>query len=170
VVTEHLTQYLRNPQISLLVTGYNSKVYYLVFGGGGNGQQIYRFPITGNETVLDALAQVNGLPNGTSTCKIWVARPAPPDVGHDQILPVDWLAITNGASTATNYQLLPGDRVHVAPQALVALDNALAKFFAPIERIFGVTLLGTQTVSQIRFFKEFGGLGPNGFVNTPVGR
>jgi polysaccharide export outer membrane protein len=160
-VKAQLRQYLQNPEISLLISGYNSKVYYVIVGGGGNGQQVQRFPITGNETVLDAIAQFNGLPNGASPCKVWVARPAPADSGCDQILPVDWLAVTNGASTATNYQLLPGDRVHIGPQAIVALDNALQKFFAPVERIFGATLLGTQTVSQIRFFKEFGGLGPN---------
>jgi polysaccharide export outer membrane protein len=164
-----LSQYLQNPEISLLISGYNSKVYYVIVGGGGNGQQVQRFPITGNETVLDAIAQINGLPVGASPCKVWVARPSPAECGSDQILPVDWLAVTNGASTATNYQLLPGDRVHIGPQTLVALNNALAQFIAPVERTFGITLLGTQTVSQIRFFKEFGGLGPNTNFNPFTG-
>jgi polysaccharide export outer membrane protein len=163
-VKAQLSQYLQNPEISLLISGYNSKVYYVIVDGGGNGQQLARFPITGNETVLDAITQINGLPTGSSTCRIWVARPSPAGCGSDQVLPVDWLAVTNGASTATNYQLLPGDRVHIGPQPLVVIDNYLAKVFSPMERIFGVTLLGTQTVSQIRFFNEFGGLGGRGFA------
>ena len=32
---------------------------------------------------------------------------------------------------------------------LVTLDTKLARLFSPIERIFGVTLLGTSSVNQI---------------------
>ena len=45
--------------------------------------------------------------------RIWVARPTPANHACNQILPVDWLAITQGGSTRTNYQLFPGDRVYV---------------------------------------------------------
>ena len=34
----------------------------------------------------------------------------------------------------------------------LALDTALAKVISPFERIFGITLLGTQTAKQIKFF------------------
>ena len=44
------------------VLSYNSKYYYVITDGGGYGQQVYPFLVTGNETVLDALAKVNGLP------------------------------------------------------------------------------------------------------------
>ena len=52
---------LDNPEISLDVFAYNSKVYYIVTQGAGQGDAVYRFPITGNETVLDAISQINGL-------------------------------------------------------------------------------------------------------------
>jgi polysaccharide export outer membrane protein len=162
-VESHLAQYLKKPEISLQVTGYNSKVYYVIFDGGGYGQQMYRLPITGNETVLDALAQINGLPPVASMKNIWVARPAPADLGCDQILPVDLVAITNDGSTATNYQLMPGDRIHVSADHLIHLDNALAKIFAPIERVLGITLLGTETAKSIRFFNTPNATGGGGF-------
>ena len=73
-----------------------------VTDGGGYGEQVYRFPSTGKETVLDALSQINGLPVVASKRNIWVARPAPDNVGYYQVLPVDWMALTRGAATATN--------------------------------------------------------------------
>jgi polysaccharide export outer membrane protein len=150
VIEEHLSQFLYKPQIALDVLAYNSKVYYVIYDGGGYGQQVYRFPITGNETVLDAIGNVTGLPAVSSTKRIWVARPSPANWSCDQVLPVDWRAITQGGSTATNYQLFPGDRIYVKADALVALDNALAKIFSPIERILGITLLGSSTVQSFR--------------------
>jgi len=70
--------------------------------------------------------------------------------GGDQILPVDWRAIVQGGSTATNYQLFPGDRVYVKADCLISIDNWLAKALAPVERLFGITLLGAATVQTIR--------------------
>ncbi len=148
-IEAHLSTKLQHPEISLDVLAYNSKVYYIIFDGGGNGMTVFRQPITGNETVLDALSLVNGLPVISSTHHVWIARPGPAGCTEDQILPVDWNAVTKCGRVETNYQLLPGDRVYVQAQGLVWFDTALAKFFAPIERIFGITLLGQGAVSAV---------------------
>jgi polysaccharide biosynthesis/export protein len=153
-IEKHLSKYFLNPQVAVDVFAYNSKVYYVVFDGGGYGMQVLPFPITGNETVLDAIARVSGLAPVSSVHRIWVARPSP--VGHccDQVLPVDWLAIVKGGSTTSNYQLFPGDRVYVDADCLIKVDNWVAKIFAPVERLLGVTLLGTTTVQTIRDFNN----------------
>jgi polysaccharide biosynthesis/export protein len=163
VIEKYLSNYFLNPQISLDVEAYNSKFVYVIADGGGFGQQIIRLPVTGNETVLDAISQVGGLPPVASKKRIWVARPAPPGVGCDQILPVDWRAITEGASTVTNYQLFPGDRVFVSANRLIAFDNYLSQVLAPVERLFGITLLGATTVQTIRN-NNFGNTGFIGVV------
>jgi hypothetical protein len=80
---------------------------------------------------------------------VWLARPSPAHSGCDQIFPVDLRGITECAATATNYQLLPGDRVYVQADPLIAADNVLAKVLSPIERILGVTLLGSSTVHSV---------------------
>jgi protein involved in polysaccharide export with SLBB domain len=146
---EHLRQYLENPEISVDVVAYNSKVYYVVLDGGGNGQQILRLPVTGNDTVLDALGQVGGL-TPLSSKRIWIARPAPAGQGCDQILPVDWSSVVARARPETNYQLFPGDRIYVAANPLVTIDTGLARVIAPLERLFGITLLGNATVQTFR--------------------
>jgi polysaccharide biosynthesis/export protein len=169
-IEEQLSKSLQQPEISIDVFSYNSKWYYVIFDGAGYGQQVIRLPITGKETVLDAVSMVYGLTPVSSKHHIWVARPNSIDSCGDkdnaQVLPVDWLAIARCGSTETNYQLLPNDRVYVQANSLITLNNALSMFFAPLERIFGATLLGTTTVEQIRFFNRAGtgGLGGLGII------
>ncbi len=134
-------------QVDVLV--YSSKFYYVITDGGGYGQQVYPIPIRGNETVLDALANINGLPAVASKKRVWVARATRPGQ-PPKILPVDWMAVTQCGSSATNYQLFPGDRVYVDSNNLIKADTFLSKLYSPILRTFGVTLLGAATVNSIK--------------------
>jgi protein involved in polysaccharide export with SLBB domain len=136
-------------ELDVDVIAYNSKHYYVITDGAGYGEQVYRVAITGNETVLDALSQIYGLPAVASKKEIWVAR-ATPGGHHPMILPVDWEGITRRGSAATNYQLFPGDRIYVNSQKVLRVDSVLAKFLSPIERVLGTTLLGATTVNAIR--------------------
>jgi polysaccharide export outer membrane protein len=151
-IQNHLKQFLDSPQVSVDVLAFNSKVYYVITQGAGLGDSVRRLPVTGNETVLDAVSQINGL-SQVSSKKMWIARPAPHNFGCQQILPVDWDAITQGAQTATNYQLLPGDRLYIAEDELLTFANVVSKVTAPIERIAGIASLGSST---IRSFQTMG--------------
>jgi polysaccharide export outer membrane protein len=135
--------------LSVDVLSYNSKVYYVITDGGGYGEQVYRVPVTGSETVLDAISQINGLPAVASKRKIWVARRTVGDGNPPQVYPVDWCAITQKGYSATNYQVLPGDRIYVKANCLMRIDTALAKFLSPVQRVLGTTLLGGATVSSV---------------------
>lgn len=146
----HLARHLESPEIAVSVFAYNSRAYYVITQGAGLGDGVARFPVTGNETVLDAISQISGL-DTVSSKRIWIARPSGPG-GQGQILPVDWCGITEKGCSTTNYQVLPGDRIFVAENKVVAFDNALGKAIAPLERLFGATLLGTSTAQRIKFF------------------
>src|ERR1700690_736238 len=146
-IEKHLEQYLEAPLVSVEVSAYNSKVYYVTTQGAGFGDNIQRFPVPGNETVLDAVSQVQGL-SRLSSKNIWIARPAP--TGCDQLLPVKWNHIVQGASTCTNYQVLPGDRIFIAQDHMIAIDSFVNKMLNPFERMFGTTLLGAQTIQNLR--------------------
>jgi protein involved in polysaccharide export with SLBB domain len=142
---KHLAQYFDSPEVSVDVLGYNSKVYYVITDGAGMGDNVRRIPVTGNETVLDAVASVGGLSQFSSK-EVWVARPAPGDYGCEQILPVDYVAVTRGGSAATNYQIMPGDRVFIAEDNLIGFNNVLGKALGPIERLLGTASLSASTV------------------------
>ncbi len=154
-IEAHLAQSIENPQIAIDVLGYNSKVFYVVTQGAGLGDQVIILPSRGNETVIDAIGQIQGLSSMSST-RMWVARPGMNGCGGDQILPVDWPAVTQRGDVSTNYQLMPGDRLYVSEDKLVAFDTKLGKIFAPLERLFGFTALTTSTARQIVFFNQQG--------------
>jgi len=149
-VEQHLSQFLDKPRVAIDVEAYNSKFYYVVFEGAGFGDSLVRFPITGNETVLDALSQVNGLSRLSDQHHIWIARPTPAGAGCEQILPVRWQEITKSGQTATNYQILPGDRIFVAQDNLYALDSFISKVTAPVEQLLGIVGLGEQTIFKVQ--------------------
>lgn len=165
-IEEQLAQYLLRPEVTVDVAAFNSKVYYIITDGAGFGKVMYRFPIVGNETVMDALGQINGTPAVAAYNKMWIARPAPDNNCTEQVLPIDLVAITEKASTATNYQIFPGDRIYVKADSLLTLDGMLAKINQPLERIFGVTLLGSAALKSIGW-ASFGqnGAGGGGGIN-----
>lgn len=138
----HLARFLYRPELSLSMYAFNSKYYYVITDFAGSGEQVVRLPATGNETVLDAIANIGGL-SQVSSKRIWIARPAPAGC-NDQILPVDWKGITRRGHTRTNYQVLPGDRVFVMASPVSKFDTIFGKLLSPVERALGTGLLGTS--------------------------
>src|SRR3954468_1079902 len=99
----------KSSRVFVDVASYNSKVYYVQGDVGSPG----RLPITGNETVLDAIQYAGGLIPTASVPNIRLVRPAPPGACCEQTLPINIAAIVNAGDTTTNYQLMPGDRIVV---------------------------------------------------------
>jgi polysaccharide biosynthesis/export protein len=178
-IETHLAQYFGSPQVAVTVVGYNSKHYYLMvpknwdayrqsLAGNDelyrqkNGsmmasspwiaegeQRPARYPITGNETVLDAISQLRGEYQRRMSSKvIWIARPAATEGEEGQILRVDWTAITRDGKTDTNYQLMPGDRVFVVDDSLLALDSTIGLFTTPVSRLLSITNLGATAAKS----------------------
>ncbi len=143
-VERQLAQYFESPRVGVEIRTFNSNKYYVITAGAGIGDSIQWFPITGTETVLDAIARIEG-PSHVSSKTMWVARATPSDKGDENILPVDFVAITYGL-TDTNYQLMPGDRLYIVDDKLVAANNYLDKLAQPIERLLNMSSLGTDTV------------------------
>ncbi|MCG8450913.1 MAG: polysaccharide biosynthesis/export family protein [Pirellulales bacterium] len=147
-VEEQLKLKLEDPEVFVDVLAYNSKVYYIVTEGGGFGDDVSKLPITGNETVLDAVANIGGI-SQISSSRLWIARPAPNGVGCEQILPVNWSDITRGASTETNYQLMPGDRLFIAENKFAKFNTVISGAIRPFESVVGIVSLTTSTANRI---------------------
>ncbi|MCL2304188.1 MAG: polysaccharide biosynthesis/export family protein [Planctomycetaceae bacterium] len=141
----HLSKQLEHPIVSVEMFAYNSKEYYVILQGAGP-DQVISFPYTGNETVLKAIANVNGL-QPFSSRRMWIARPIG-NTNKPLILPVDWNAIVAYGAPQTNYQIIPGDRVFVQVDNWVVFDQRLAKIFAPFERVMGFMLLNQSVLSR----------------------
>ncbi len=157
-----LSRYLDAPEVAVDVYSINSKNYYVIMQGAGFGDKLMPFPYTGNETVLDAIAGINGMER-VSSKRVWIARPSPSNCrGEGDILIVDWQGITADASYCTNYQLMPNDRIYIEEDKLVAFDTKLSKVIAPLERIMGFSLLGAQTATRFSGPVLKGGGDPSG--------
>lgn len=146
-IEERLKHYVRNPRVHVDMSAFNSKVFYVM----GQVNQPGRLPVTGNETVLDAVMLSGGLTLYANKCDIRLVRPTPM-CSCDLVLPVNWNDIVNCGDTTTNYQLMPGDRLVVPAtsgyEAAVFLDN----FLTPVERILGtINLFRLATESNSNF-------------------
>ena len=119
------------------IFAYNSKKYYVMTQGAGFGDNVATAPITGNETVLDAVATVGGL-SQLSSKKIWVARPAPNGVGCEQVLPVNWDDITRALDGDELSVVAGRPAVYRRGSVLVRSTAGLQKLTAPFERLFGL--------------------------------
>ncbi len=159
-IEQQLSEYLDEPEVAVSIFAFNSKMYYIITEGAGFGDRVFQFPITGNDTVLGALAQINGL-SEVSSSKMWIARPSP-EAGDYQILPIKWNEIASLGGTTTNFQLMPGDRLYVAEDKLVAMERSITKFTAPFERIMGFSILGVETVTRFSGAVLKGGGNPRG--------
>jgi polysaccharide export outer membrane protein len=144
------------------VTAYNSKVYYVM----GDVLAPGRLPITGNETVLDAINYAGGLAPTASVPNIRLVRPAPPGACCEQLLPVNYEAIVHGGDPTTNYQLMPGDRLVVYRDPIVRTTIFIDRLAAPFNSVvqtmltysfmarslnsIGFGLFGNQTTNNTR--------------------
>jgi protein involved in polysaccharide export with SLBB domain len=113
---------LSSPCVKLDVSAYNSKKYYIIFSGpGSSGDYVEELPITGNETVLDAIAAMRSIPF-TGPIRMSVSRQPVDGIGPPSTLHVDWDQIASGRSTATNYRLQPQDRLIISQLTVPAAN------------------------------------------------
>jgi polysaccharide export outer membrane protein len=129
------------------VTAYNSKNYYVL----GDVLITGKMPITGNETVLDALNYAGGLMPTAAPQNIRLVRPAPPGACCEQVLPVNLAAITSGGDPTTNYQIMPNDRLIVYRDPIVRLNVFIDRLAAPFQTVIGSTLQTAFTIRAVKF-------------------
>lgn len=99
-----------------------SKAYYVL----GEVTTPGKFPLAGNETVLDGILSAGGLTDKSSWRDIVLVRPTGDETGN--VLKVDYGAIIRRGQAKTNYQLCPGDRIYVGSRHLLDLILSLDRF------------------------------------------
>jgi polysaccharide biosynthesis/export protein len=136
-------------RVFLDVTAYNSKNYYVLGDVAAPG----RLPVTGNETVLDAIEFAGGLLPTAAPQNIRLVRPAPPGACCEQILPVNLAAIMSGGDSTTNYQLMPGDRIVVYRDPIVRTTIFIDRLAAPFQTVLNTVLQYSFTARSIEYLR-----------------
>jgi protein involved in polysaccharide export with SLBB domain len=117
-----LNKQINDVEVTVDLVATNSKVYYIIRNQQNGTATVKEAPISGNDTVLDAIAQIGGL-RSSDAVEICVSRPAPNGIGAVKTLAVKWSDVATGASEATNYTLLPSDRVIISHPAVNGIVN-----------------------------------------------
>jgi protein involved in polysaccharide export with SLBB domain len=128
--------------IDVEVTGFNSQVCYIQYEVGAPTL----FPITGNETVLDAIVRAGSATEFADRNDVYLVRVSPFEGEGPEILPVCLRDIIECGRPETNYQLRPGDRIVVPPRHIVAFNRCIAPFLQAGDAVATTALLYQQLV------------------------
>jgi hypothetical protein len=110
------------------VGSHNSRVYYLQ----GDVAIPGRYPVTGQETVLDAINNGGGFMPTAEPGDIRLVRPA--RGGRPaRVYKVNYKAIVEEGDVRQNYQLFPGDRLIVGRNHVVQKTVVLDRVYAPLQ-------------------------------------
>ena len=136
--------YLRDPQVSVAVENYQSQRITVM----GQVNQPGEYPLTGNMTLLSALARAGSVTAAAGNEVVVVRARRPADAGGQvdpEVLRVDLAALQAG-NTSMNLQLHDGDQINV-PKAQSAFVSGHVRTPGayPVER--GMTVLQVLTLA-----------------------
>jgi polysaccharide biosynthesis/export protein len=106
LITEQLSRFINGADVTVVVTGINSKKVYLVGAVKKEGPLAYTYRMS----VMQALSEAGGLTDYAKRKKIYVLRN---EKGRQFRLPFDYDAVLKGERMELNISLLPGDTVVV---------------------------------------------------------
>jgi len=112
ILAGRLTDYLRNPQVSMLVKEYGNKSVYVL--GQVKRPSSIEIPPEKPLTVLEAISSVGGFTDIANTSKVRVLRMKN---GKQESIDVDVAQITKQGNKLLDIALMPGDVVFV-PQSM----------------------------------------------------
>jgi protein involved in polysaccharide export with SLBB domain len=108
--------------IDVRLVNRQSKVFYVL----GEVTSPGKFPLAGNETVLDGIMAAGGMTDRSSWRDVILVRPT--NDGTGQVLKVDYGAVVRSGTAGTNYQLVPGDRIYVGSRNIIDLIFSFDRF------------------------------------------
>ena len=105
-ITEKLKKYIEQPRVTVVVTGVNSRRYFVLGEVGHPGT----FALLPNMTVLQALSSAGGFSQYANPKNIYILRV---ENGKQNRLPFNYREVVKGRNTEQNIVLKPGDTIMV---------------------------------------------------------
>lgn len=106
LLTDRFSSLINSPEVSVIVTGMNSKKIYIT----GKVKKEGPLPLTYPMTVMQALSEAGGVTDYAKKKGIYVLRT---ESGKQFNLKFDYAAVLKGEHLETNIQLIPGDMIVV---------------------------------------------------------
>jgi polysaccharide biosynthesis/export protein len=130
VLTKALQVYIRDVDITVRVTGFNSKKYYMFGETSGVGEH----PFDGDVTMLRAFARARGVTTRAAWDRIRLVRA---NTRTRQIFKINLQDIVTRGEWATNVQLKANDIVYVPPTVLARIGYLIDNILFPFRSILG---------------------------------
>ncbi len=139
VLAKTLRPYIRDPDVTIRVTGFNSKKYYVF----GETMGVGEFAFDGDITVLRAFSRAKGVTNRAAWDRIRLVRAT---TTTRQVFKVNLADIVKAGRWETNIQLKASDIIYVPPTYMARVgyfvDNLLFPFRSLLSAMFTFTTFG----------------------------
>jgi len=130
VLTTALQVYIREVDVTVRVTGFNSKKYFMFGEIPGVGQQVF----DGDVTVLSAFGRSRGVTNRAAWERIRLVRATPTT---RQIFKINLADIVKTGRWETNVQLKANDIIYVPPTYLARIGYVIDSVLFPFRSLLG---------------------------------
>ena len=129
-IVQRLKEFIVAPDVTVVLQGSTSRRYFVF----GEVNRVGAYPIAGEVTAVEAIAQAGGPTLLANANGSWLSRPTGDTAGVYRIY---FDRITRGDGSS-NYVLQPGDVIYVPPGASAQLGQALQVIFFPLQQIIGL--------------------------------
>jgi polysaccharide export outer membrane protein len=130
-LTQALSQYVRNLDVTVTVTVFNSKRYSVIGEVFRQGE----YPFTGEITAWEAVAKAGGY---TQRAAIKSARVVRGDPEQPQVMPVNLARVVFKGESARDIILEENDIVYVPPDAFAKAGYFIERILFPFSSILGI--------------------------------
>jgi polysaccharide export outer membrane protein len=130
-LTERFSKYTKNPAVSVIVTGFNSKKIYVI-------GEVFRqgpYPYTGTTTVFEAVQDAGSFTRRASLGRVIIVRG---DLKEPQVIDVNLNQVVRSGVKMKDLHLKPNDIVYVPPNGFARAGYVVEQLLFPFMPILGL--------------------------------
>ncbi len=143
-LTSEFSKYVKNPSVTVIVTGFNSKKIFVIGEVFTQGP----LPYTGEMTAFEAVEEAGSFTRRAAMGRALIVRG---DLQNPQVIDVNLRDVVKKGIKQNDLYLQPGDIVYVPPTGFAAAGYAVEQVLFPFLPVLGVG----QTISNVRAFEDF---------------
>ena len=142
-LTKEFSKYAKNPSVSVIVTGFNSKKIYVI-------GEVFRqgaYPYTGTMSVFEAVEEAGSFTRRASLGRVILVRG---DLQNPKVIDINLKKIIEEGVKENDLHLQAGDIVYVPPNGFAKAGYAVEQVLFPFMPILG---LGSS-LSSVQAFEQ----------------
>ncbi len=130
-LTEKFSIYVKNPSVSVIVTGFNSKKIFVI----GEVRREGAFPYTGESTVFEAVEEAGSFTRRASLGRVILVRG---DLENPEVIDVNLKDVVKEGTKLKDLYLQPNDIVFVPPNGFAKVGYAIEQVLFPVMPVLGL--------------------------------